>query len=81
MKYLLLSPSGIPILGDTLANTIFGSRAARLDAASRCVIVCNEPDSVTFGPDYSYDEMVREAAARAITLLRRRGYTLYTISE
>ena len=78
MPYLLLSPSGVPITGDRLADvTIFGSAPVRLDAQLRCVLVNGTPDGVTFGHDYDDVELVRQAADRALVLLKRRGYTLY----
>lgn len=82
MSYLLLSPSGVPITGDRLVDvTVYGNRAVRLDYSNRRLVVCGTADTVSFGPDYSPDELPGQAAQRALTLLRRRGYQLFKLVD
>lgn len=84
-KYLILSPSGVPITGDTLFDVVFASSLLRPDYAARCVSINGAPDTVSFSGDshtgYHGDELNREMAARGLTLLTRRGYQLFTAHD
>lgn len=81
MTYLVQSPSGVTVTGDTLFDAVFSTAAVRPDYKARRVIICGQPDTITFSDEpktgYHGEELNREMASRALTLLRRCGYTLF----
>lgn len=84
-KYLILSPSGVPFIGNTLFDVVFASRLLRPDYQARRVLVDGKPDTVVFSDDpadgYHGDDLDRQLAARGLNLLKRRGYQLFTASD
>lgn len=77
MNYVLLSPTGVPTLGDTRTETILSASAVSVDPKLRCVRINGEADTVTFGQDFQGKAFRRECADRALVLLKRRGYSLF----
>ena len=80
MNYLILSPVGVTYLGDSIASVTRQCSPIAFDFDARCVKVNGLPDSVSIGLDYNGDELIRELGYRALVLLRRRGYNLYSLN-
>lgn len=81
MKFLILSPTGVPSTGPDLFSAVFSTQAVRPNWGGRCVSVGGVDDTITIGTDHSPEELERELAKRGLQLLRRRGYTLYVAAE
>jgi hypothetical protein len=80
-KYLIVSPSGITVQGDTLFGAVFSTTIASVNPARRCVQINGVDDGITIGADYDHDQADHELAIRALVLLRRRGYALYRLQD
>lgn len=81
-RFIILSPSGQVLSGDTLYGVVFSSAAVRPNFVDRCVqMQGGQNDSIIFGHDYDHIELQREMASRALALLRRRGYALYELRD
>lgn len=64
--------------GDRTIDLVFGSGLATLDHAARRAVIKGAPDTVSFSAEYSDEELLREAARRALDVLRRHhGYILF----
>jgi hypothetical protein len=74
MKYLLYR-DGRTTIGNTIGQIV--APLVDLDRTQRCVVIDGEPDTVSFSDEYTATELHREMCGRALTLLQRRGWTLF----
>lgn len=65
-------------LGETVAEAVAATGRVKINVDMRRVEIDGRQDSVSFGHDYSHEEFIREAYSRALQLLRRRGFAVFT---
>lgn len=65
-------------LGETVAEVVAATGRVKINVDLRRVEIDGQQDTVSFGRDYSYDELIREAYSRGLQLLRRRGFAVFT---
>ena len=65
-------------LGETVAEAVAATGRVKINFAMRRVEIDGQQDNVSFGHDYSHDQFVHEAYSRALQLLRRRGFAVFT---
>lgn len=76
---MLLDPStDRHYIGDDRVSLMHNTGRVVFDMVGRCVVIDGKPDTVTYSTDFTDDEMIREMAARAMVLLGRRGWLLFT---
>lgn len=78
MKYLLLSPTGIPITGRTLWTAVFNCAGMSYDASMGRVVTNWAIRDHEYFPPGSTDLQI---ARRGLELLRAKGYSLYELKE
>lgn len=79
MTILLLDPRlDKHYLGETVAEAVAATGRVKINVDLRRVEIDGRQDGVSFSHDYSYDEFIREAYSRALRLLRRRGFAVFT---
>lgn len=64
-------------VGGSVADVVLTTGAITFDLSARRVVIYGEPDTVSFSSDYTRDELLRELAGRALTVLKRYGFQLF----
>lgn len=64
-------------MGETVAEVVAATGRVKINLNLRRVEIDGQQDTVSFGRNYSYDELIREANSRALELLRRRGFAVF----
>ena len=68
--------------GATKVDVVLATGRVVIDTVARCAVIDGKPDSVTFGPDYQGDELIREIAGRAMQLMvRDYGFLLFNSDQ
>ena len=65
-------------LGETVAEVVSATGRVKINFDLRRVEIDGQQDGVSFAHDWSRDEFIREACSRALQLLRRRGFAVFT---
>lgn len=65
-------------LGETVIEVVAATGRVKINFVLRCVEIDGQQDGVSFGHDYSHDQFIHEAYSRALQLLRRRGFAVFT---
>jgi hypothetical protein len=64
-------------VGGTLTDVVLTSGAVTFDLSARRAVIYGQPDTVSFSNDYAHDELIREMALRALTVLKRYDFQLF----
>ena len=65
-------------LGETVAEAVAATGRVKINVDLRRVEIDGQQDGVSFAHDWSHEEFIREAYSRALQLLRRRGFAVFT---
>jgi hypothetical protein len=77
-RFLLLDTRGDRhYTGGSLVDVVLSTRDVTFDYAARRVVVYGTPDTISFTADYNSEEMTREMARRAVTVLKLYGWQLF----
>jgi hypothetical protein len=67
--------------GSSLADVVLSHPEVRFDLNARCLVFRGAQDTVIFSNEYAHEELIREIAARARTVLKRYDFQFFHNTE